>query len=198
MKRYVDKPFDYHLFYKELEVKCSHCNGMGIVKKAEGFFCFQCTSCGKRQQKERIYYRYQISEMCDNCNRHFRLDIEDEKQQQFKVLNVFCPHCNHLKQGIMQKISLKYQLEHSEIKNGIEPYFGLLLYFQTSFEGKVIWAYNRNHLIYLIDYIDADIRETTRAHQSCKASYFLPKFMTLAKNRSQIVKLLKRLLYDKS
>ena len=28
MKRYVDKSFDYHLFYEELEVKCS-CNGLG-------------------------------------------------------------------------------------------------------------------------------------------------------------------------
>ena len=193
MKRYVDKSFNYHSFY-ELEVKCCYCNGMGIVKKDENFFLFQCTTCGRRQQKERTYYRYQINEMCNNCNRHFRLDIDDKTQQHFKILNVTCPYCNHLKQGTMQKISLKYQLEYDEIKNGIEPYFGFPLYYQTSFDGKVIWAYNRNHLLYLIDYIDADIRETTRISQSNKASYFLPKFITLAKNRNQIVKLLKRLL----
>jgi len=45
-----------------------------------------------------------------------------------------------------------------------------------------------------IEYIYADIRETIRISQSDKASYYLPKFMTLAKNRNQIVKLLKRLL----
>jgi len=195
MKRYVDKSFDSHLFYEKLEVKCS-CDGLGIVKREDAFFSFQCTSCGRRQQKERTYYRYQINEMCDNCNRHFRLDIDDESQQHFKVLNVTCSYCNHLKQGTMQKINLKYQLEYSEIKNGIEPYFGFPLYYQTSFDGKVIWAYNRNHLVYLIEYIDADIRETIRVCQSGKASYFLPKFMTLAKNRNQIVKLLKRLLSE--
>jgi hypothetical protein len=96
----------------------------------------------------------------------------------------------------MQKISLKYQLEYDEIKNGIEPYFGFPLYYQTSFDEKAVWAYNRNHLVYLIEYIEAEIRETTRRSQSDKASYYLPKFMTLAKNRNQIVKLLKRLLYN--
>jgi hypothetical protein len=100
----------------------------------------------------------------------------------------------------MQKIGLNYRLDYSDVKNGIDPYFGFPLYYLTSFEGKIIWAENRNHLVYLIDYIDADIREVppTRQSQCDKLSFHLPKFMTLAKNRKPIVKLLKRLLYNEN
>ena len=192
MKRIVDKPF-YHSF-NDLEVKCTNCRGMGIVKIEDDYFLFQCTNCGKRQQKERAFFRYQINEMCERCNRHFRLEIDDEKQQKFKILNVNCPYCNYLQQGTMQKIKSQSYLCYGKIINEIEPYFGFTLYYQTSFDEKIIWAYNRKHLVYLIEYIDADIRETVRISQSNKASYYLPKFMTLAKNRNRIVKLLKRLL----
>ncbi len=168
-----------------LEVKCPNCNGMGTVTKDKDHFIFQCTVCGKRQKKEKTFYRYQISEMCDNCNRHFRLDIKDSDRQHFKILNVNCPYCNHPKQGTVEKISLNCTLEWSEIKNGIDPFFGFPLCYQTSFDGKAIWAYNREHLIWLIDYVEAD----TRGHV-----YHLPKFITLAKNRAQIAKLLNRLL----
>ena len=172
---------------KELEVKCPHCGGIGIVKREEEYFCFQCTVCGKRQQKERAFSRYQISEMCNNCDRHFRLDIDDENRQHLKILNVNCPYCDHLQQGTMQKIQSQSYLCYGEIKNGIEPYFGFPLYYQTSFDDKIIWAYNREHLVFLINYVKTGMREHV---------YNMPKFITLAKNRNQIVKLLKRLLYN--
>ena len=108
---------------EELEVKCPHCGGMGIVKREEDYFYFQCTACGKRQQKERVFFRY----------------------------------------------------------------FGFPLYYQTSFDDKIIWAYNREHLVFLINYVETGMREHV---------YNMPKFITLAKNRNQIVKLLKRLLYN--
>jgi len=160
---------------------------MGIIKREGDYFCFNCTVCGKRQQKERTFYRYQINEICGNCNRNFRLDIQDESRHHFKVLNVDCPYCGHLQQGRVQKISSKCTLEYADIQDGLEPYFGLPLYYQTSFDGKIIWAHNREHLVFLINYVEADIREHV---------YHLPKFISLAKNRRQIAKLLKRLLYN--
>lgn len=47
----------------------------------------------------------------------------------------------------------------AEIKDGKEPWFGLELWFLTSFQGKPVWAVNREHLAYLIDYLSADLRE---------------------------------------
>ena len=47
----------------------------------------------------------------------------------------------------------------AEIQDGREPWFGLELWFLTFFRGKPVWALNREHLIYLIDYLSADLRE---------------------------------------
>ena len=79
-----------------------------------------------------------------------------------------------------------------------DPYFHLPLYFQASFRGKLIWALNREHLQYLIDYLSADIRtvqhdfyETYKTMRS--QSDMLPAFMKTAKNRKGIVRLLVKL-----
>ena len=39
----------------------------------------------------------------------------------------------------------------AEIQGGKDPWFGLELWFLTSFQGKPVWALNREHLAYLID-----------------------------------------------
>lgn len=202
MKRFIDKPYGTFSRYSAattgLHVKCPHCNNLGIVKMDDDYFYFQCSSCGKRKQKEKIQYRYQISEMCENCERHFKLDITDKKQIHFKQLNVHCPDCQTIKKGEVQKIEKKC-FDYGEIENGIEPFFNYPLFYQTEFDGKIIWAINREYLVYLIEYVEADIREKgERAYQDfCgieTQSDHLPKFIKLAKNRDAIVKLLKRLL----
>ena len=43
-----------------------------------------------------------------------------------------------------------------EIRDGREPYFDLELWFLASFQGKPVWALNREHLAYLIGYLSAD------------------------------------------
>ena len=79
------------------------------------------------------------------------------------------------------------------IQNGREPYFGLELWFLTSFQGKPVWALNREHLAYLIDYLSADLREKPLGRAKKTQSDSLPTFMKTAKNRERIVKLLKKL-----
>lgn len=80
-----------------------------------------------------------------------------------------------------------------EIRDGREPYFGLELWFLTSFQGKPVWALNREHLAYLIDYLSADLREKPLGSPKKTQADHLPSFMKTAKNRERIVKLLKRL-----
>lgn len=81
----------------------------------------------------------------------------------------------------------------ADIKNGREPYFSLELWFLTSFQGKLIWALNREHLAYLINYLSADLREKPMGRVKKTQADHLPTFMKTAKNRERIVKLLKRL-----
>ena len=77
--------------------------------------------------------------------------------------------------------------------DGREPYFGLELWFLTSFQGKPVWALNREHLAYMIGYLSADLREKPMGRAKMTQADHLPTFMKTAKNRERIVKLLKKL-----
>lgn len=85
------------------------------------------------------------------------------------------------------------RMQHAE-----DPYFHYPLYFQASYRGKTIWAFNREHLQYLIGYLSAGIR-TAQAdfHETYRTmrtqSDMLPAFMKAAKNREGIVKQLTKL-----
>lgn len=63
----------------------------------------------------------------------------------------------------------------------------------TSFQGKPVWALNREHLAYLIDYLSADLREKPSGNQKKTQADHLPTFMKTTKNRERIVRLLKKL-----
>ena len=63
----------------------------------------------------------------------------------------------------------------------------------TSFQGKPVWALNREHLAYLIDYLSADQREKPLGIPRKTQADHLPTFMKTAKNRERIVKLLKKM-----
>ena len=81
----------------------------------------------------------------------------------------------------------------ADIQNRREPYFGLALWFLISFQGKPVWALNREHLAYLIDYLSASLREKPSGSPRKTQADHLPTFLKTAKNRERIVKLLKKL-----
>jgi len=85
-----------------------------------------------------------------------------------------------------------------EVRQGLDPYFNYPLYFQGSFRGKLVWALNREHLRYLIDYLSADLRTVPagfrKRYKTMRSQADqLPSFMKSAKNREGIVKLLTKL-----
>lgn len=93
--------------------------------------------------------------------------------------------------GEVHKTAENFLAYTGEVKNAQEPYFGLELWFLTSFCGKVVWAINREHLAYLIGYLSADLREKPSETLSVTSQAdHLPIFMKTAKNREAIVKLL--------
>ena len=81
----------------------------------------------------------------------------------------------------------------AEIEHGREPYFGLELWFLTFFQGKPVWALNREHLEYLIKYLSVNLRLKPYNITGMSQSDHLPTFMKTAKNRERIVKLLKKM-----
>ncbi len=199
MKRFVDKPYrtfsTFNVTTTGLDVICPKCNKLGIVIADNNYIYFKCSMCGARQQEDWSTSIYKVNDLCKECSRYFRVEINDKSKQYFKVLNVHCPHCNHLQAGKVEKVT-NGRRNWREIRNGKEPFFGYPLYYQTSFDAKPIWAINREHLCYLIHYIEADLREKHIANYRVMRtqSDHLPTFMRLAKNRDAIVKLLKKML----
>ncbi|WP_308544281.1 hypothetical protein [uncultured Oscillibacter sp.] len=153
---------------------------------------FRCLSCGHQEIRDRTIYRYDVHNQCKNCGRYYRVDIEYEAKQHYSVLHVACPYCGTTMSGEVHKTAEAFSYI-GEIRDGREPYFGLELWFLTSFQGKPVWALNREHLAYLIDYLSADLREKPSGSQKKTQADHLPTFMKTAKNRERIVKLLKKL-----
>jgi len=163
-----------------------------ITEKDDDIF-FRCTDCGYTKEADRTIYRCDVHNQCKNCGRFYRVDIEEREKQHFRVLNVACPFCGTVMQGEVHKTAKAF-LYCGEIENGRDPFFGLELWFLSSFQGKPVWALNREHLAYLIDYLSADLREKPAGSLETKTQAdHLPTFMKTAKNRERIVKVLKEL-----
>lgn len=197
MKRVIDKHYFEYSVYTAAElgiyVKCPKCNGLGIVTADNNAVYFKCTSCGTSKTMERTIYRCDVHNQCKECERYYRVDITDKNKQHFNMIHVACPYCGRVMSGVIHKTAEKFNYI-GEIKNSCEPYFGFELWFLTSLDNKFVWAINREHLAYLINYLSADLREKPNEYAFLKTQVdHLPTFMKTAKNRDKIVKLLKKM-----
>jgi len=190
-------------YNKKIEVKCPFCGKLGTVSKTYkdplkswsvfiDAVSFQCASCGKRQEKEIGCVQYKADAFCKNCEYPFITDISNViKYAKQNKVNVICPRCN---KGVASASVRKIETNcyHTiEIENGADPHFNYPLYYQSVFKGKIVWALNRDHLQYLIDYISAELRiDPPKNFDKKTQADHLPTFMKLAKNRSAILKLL--------
>lgn len=197
MSQIVDEPYFTHSAYSALtsgiQIKCPKCQDPGIVTADQDNAYFRCLGCGHQETCDRTIYRYDVHNQCKHCGRYYRVDIEEEAKQCFSTLQVSCPYCGTSMPGKVHKTAEAFSYT-GEIRDRRKPYFGMELWFLTSFQGKPVWALNREHLAYLIDYLSADLREKPAGQMVTRTQAdHLPTFMKTAKNRDRIVKLLKKL-----
>ena len=196
MARIVDKPYwtfsAYNACTSGIQVKCPKCRAEGVVTADDKHAYFRCMSCGHQETRDRTIYRYDVHNRCKNCGKYYRVDIEDKSKQCFSVLHVACPYCGTIMSGHVHKTAEAYSYT-AEIMEGREPYFGFELWLLTSFQGKWVWAINRQHLAYLIEYLSAGLREKPKDGPKKTQADHLPTFMKSAKNRWKIVRLLVKL-----
>lgn len=194
MKRTVDRNYFVNstsaAFSTGIAVKCPKCQGLGVVKTDGYKAYFKCPNCATALTKERTNYRCDVHNQCPKCGRYYRVDIDEESKQHFPALRVACPFCGHMTAGKVHRTRQGFTY-YSEVQNGREPFFGFELWFLAYLGRKAVWALNREHLNYLIDYLSADLRQKPAGYfsQHSQADH-LPTFMKTAKNRERIVKLL--------
>ncbi|WP_424533920.1 hypothetical protein ACOZ38_26795 [Sphaerisporangium viridialbum] len=74
-----------------------------------------------------------------------------------------------------------------------DPYFGLPLWLQTRCGGNLLWAYGHRHLDLLEDYVTARHRERGARPGSMSMVERLPTWLKSARNRSEVLKAIRRI-----
>jgi len=98
---------------------------------------------------------------------------------------LICPHCGRTKTNVYWNIIGP----HSATLN-------LSLFLQADCCGEKLWAFNPEHLRFLRDYVAAEHRVHVRDHNGWSNRSLanrLPKWMTSAKNRDDVVRAIDRL-----
>lgn len=79
----------------------------------------------------------------------------------------------------------------------VDPYFSLPLWLQANFRGRILWAFNPQHLRLLEAHVGASLREHRRREglgwQNQSLVNRLPKWMTAGKNREDVLRVIARL-----
>lgn len=188
VKIFQDVPHHTFSFSSDIVVVCPKCGKPGTVhfNKERGTALFQCESCYmKRETTPCGNFDFEVTAQCTSTGRYFRTPVPAEKIHGQKI-RVRCPYCEEFVIGDVSDQRSWRQIVWERSRYAEDPYFHYPLYFQASFKGKTVWALNREHLQYLIDYLSADLRYRTMRSQSDT----LPTFMKTAKNRDGIVKVL--------
>lgn len=180
-----------------IEVKCPQCGGHGAVtlNTAKKQVRFSCLHCGCQLRQELKVKTGCVHNICQHCRRHYRIGLKTVPP--YKVINVTCLHCGHTMPGTVNISSAPAQLGH-KIVRGREPFFGLELWFVTALQGQLVWALNREHLNWMIEFIGASLRVRPCGCNNLPAplktqSDHMPAFIKSARNRQRLVQLLTRL-----
>lgn len=198
--RFHDVPYHTFSFWSDMVVVCPKCGKAGIVRfdRERNMAFFQCESCyAKKETAVDGDHASTVTARCTSTGEYFRAFVPDAKIHGQKV-RVKCRYCKEYVIGDVLDNKEQQYMVFQDIRQAEDPYFRYPLYFQASYRGKTVWALNREHLQYLIDYLTADIRtlpsDFYETHKTMRSqSDMLPAFMKTAKNRERIVKLLTRL-----
>lgn len=198
MRRFKDDHFmRYSSYYTAktcgISVVCPKCTKEALIKYAaddDSVIKLQCLSCAYRNEKIIQIEKVSATAYCPSCLLTFRLDLE-EKDANYKKLNIKCPHCGTYAAGEVKSVNSGYSHYDFIEKNGRDKYFEAELYYFADFKGKPLWAMSREHLAYLTKYVSSDLREG-----SClkTADHALPAYIKSAKNRDVILKILEKLM----
>ena len=199
LKVFYDLPYYTFSPWTDIAVLCPICRKAGRVRfdREQRMAFFHCESCyAKKETVPGGNSAFEVTAQCTSTGKYFCSPIPGDKRKGQKQ-RVRCPYCRENVIGDVVACGKQY-IVFKGIRDAQDPYFHYPLYFQAGYRGKRIWALNREHLQYLIDYLSAGIRTVPYDfYETCgtmrSQSDMLPTFMKTAKNREGIVKLLVKL-----
>lgn len=118
---------------------------------------------------------------CPKCDR-----CATARQNSDDLVRIVCPSC-----GFAKVLSFRWPVFLKTAENCLP------LWLETRCCGQILWAFNREHLVFLEAYVSADLREqpqsTAGRWNNGSLTSRLPKWMLSAKNRGDVLRGIKRL-----
>lgn len=139
-----------------------------------------------QDQQFRITQFYQeVAVECPACQRKAFATVDFDVGR----AKLICTHCGFLQ---VQDTTVIVSGIQAQLKAAAHSYFRASLWYQAPFKDDYFFAYNEAHLLYLEQYIGAQLREhKNRTHFTLIEK--LPKFYHEAKNRTALLKLIGKL-----
>ena len=198
--RFVDKGMHLQLFARTVFGVCPSCAGPVLITQDPPLVlpyrpenaratCLRC-SFQRSDSKGEWFGPVNgiVKSRCRNCGFKWlkkTLRFEAQKSESARSALVTCPSC-----GLVEDIAMRFSI--ARFGSAIDPAFGLPLWMQVPCCGHVLWAFNKDHLAKLRQYITAELRERIGVMHWSMFSR-LPAWMTSAKNRDAVLKGIGRL-----
>lgn len=208
-RRFVEDGRWLASFAGEFVVVCPRCRAAAVVRRQwEPTSCAWspatvfCTACGfsRRQQGSAVTNpgRGRVPDgwagpvaifgrrRCGYCGRRISMRRRAETVLRHPLIPLKCDGC-----GAVTKVS--YEMYPVTVPNAlVDSCFGLPLRLQAPCAGRTLWAFNAQHLAYLKEYLQADLRERRLMRNASVASR-LPGWLKSAKHRDEAVRAAQRL-----
>lgn len=181
-------------YMREFLVECPKCSELAVITSDLSYDTSNdklvCSSCNHIEKADDLVrYNVVVKRVCDNCGKPFESIVPNNKHKVNRLI-VPCPNC-----GVVRTYKPRndaYRTAYNNSKVG-DPIFNLPLWYQTSIKGEAFWAYNREHLNEIRNYVSAKLRERqTTTHTTMVEK--LPNFIKSAKNRKAILKAIDKLM----
>lgn len=140
--------------------------------------------------------------VCPNCAMKSKvISLGDASPYETDIIKRFiCVSCGTTKDyvpksNVFNQSIISYSGEWKDgvinIGGAFDWYFGYPLYLQIPCCGHTLWAYNLEHLNYLKQYVQAELRENMPYYLSVESR--LPVWIKSSKNRTTILKAISKL-----
>lgn len=195
---YKDKGNTKWYYIGHIDVVCPKCSSKAILKtpnQNQNEPELNCNNCfySRKGYEYSIFSNIQKI-VCAKCDAIFDLETKDLKRTINKV-NCKCPDCNYQNQ-VVPEFDL-YKAGGMYNHQSKDQYYGLDFWYSTTFKKHNFWAYNKEHLIEIEDYVSSEIRKRHSGEYQSMVEK-LPKWISNGKNRDSILKTIAKLKNKKS
>ena len=146
-----------------------------------------------RDTGKTIYeFRHEFLVRCPRCDNCAQI-VPRNDEQGFASRRLVCKKCGYTQD---------WEGKAMVVGGSFDWYFRLPLWLQTPCCGKILWAYNREHLDFLESYVKAGLRESfpLKVYETGLVMWRnkslasrLPTWMKRAKNRDEVLRGIERL-----